>query len=287
MSERLEPSSSATPPGSRRGAAGEGEPTAATRYVSGEYYRRHTSFHAQDSAWKAREVHETLRLAGERVRPGSVAEVGCGAGGVVARLRELLPDATFAGFDISPHAIGAARARHPEIRFEVVGETGVPEGWHSDLLLAIDVVEHVENPVGFLRGLRPHCRYLIAHIPLAISVMNALRPHTLTQSRWKVGHLHYFTEELAEETFKDAGYTIVQSRITPSGIANRKGTRAWLARLPRALAFAISPSRAAHLLGGFSIMILAESASGATSAPSASPGGRAPAHRGSAPERQG
>ena len=234
--------------------------TTADRYISDAYYQDHPDFHAADSAWKARQVHGILNLGDGWLLPSTVAEVGCGAGGVLASLCDLMPETTLHGFDVSPLAISEAKAQHkdPRLNYAVVGERGVPEDSFFDMILAIDVIEHVENPIGFLRDLKAHCRHLVAHIPLAISVQNALRPHTLLRSRQTVGHIHYFTEALAVATVSDAGYWIIRSKITPSGLANAKGVRAKLARIPRGLIYGLSPSRAAWLLGGCSVMILAQ-----------------------------
>jgi SAM-dependent methyltransferase len=233
--------------------------TAADLYTSGDYYRDNPDFHAGDSPWKAEQVLRTL--AGQVVPVRTVAEVGCGAGGVLAEIHDRMPHATLKGFDISPQAIAQARASHRKARlsFDVVGEKGIPEGSFFDLLLAVDVVEHVEDPFGFLRGLRAHCRHLVAHVPLALSVQTMLRPHVLMDSWRKLGHIHCFTEELALATVEASGFSVIRTVITAGGVDHPRGWKAKLARVPRALAYRMSPSRAAWLLGGFSIMILARS----------------------------
>src|SRR4051812_5083893 len=62
-------------------------------------------------------LHRDLEQAVARLIPGdaSVLEVGCGEGDLLAAL----PNARRAGLDYLPEVIERARARHPEIHFEV------------------------------------------------------------------------------------------------------------------------------------------------------------------------
>ena len=62
-------------------------------------------------------LHQALQTALARLIPAdaSVLEVGCGEGDLLAAL----PNARRAGLDYLPETIERARARHPEIAFEV------------------------------------------------------------------------------------------------------------------------------------------------------------------------
>ena len=79
---------------------------------------------------------------------------------------------------------------------------------HFDLLLCIDVFEHVEDYIGFLKELKKKANNHIFHIPLDITVSSVLR-NTMMSARQSVGHLHYFTQETALATLKDSGYEII------------------------------------------------------------------------------
>jgi len=75
-----------------------------------------------------------------------------------------------------------------------------------DLLLCIDVFEHIPNYLVFLEKLRNHADRFIFHIPLDLSVLTILRPARLLKGRYGVGHLHTFNYELALAVLKDTGY---------------------------------------------------------------------------------
>jgi SAM-dependent methyltransferase len=69
-------------------------------------------------------LHRDLTTALARLVPGdaSVLEVGCGEGDLLAAL----PNTRRKGSDYLPEVIGRARARHPEIAFEVADATAEP-----------------------------------------------------------------------------------------------------------------------------------------------------------------
>ena len=89
-----------------------------------------------------------------------------------------------------------------------------------DLIMALDVFEHVEDYVGFLKQLRVKIEYKIFHIPLDMSVMSVMRMTSILNARDKVGHLHYFCKETALATLTDTGYQIIDWFYT-NGPGNR------------------------------------------------------------------
>ena len=127
-----------------------------------------------------------------------------------------------------------------------------------DLMMAIDVFEHVEDCFGFLRKLRPHGKHHVFHIPLDLSAQSVARGHPLMKKRRTVGHLHYFTRDTALALLEDAGYEVLDQQYT-AGAMELPG-RSWKSkavRLPRRLLYASSPHLAVRLLGGYSLLVLA------------------------------
>lgn len=90
-----------------------------------------------------------------------------------------------------------------------------------------------------------------------MSVLNVLRASTLLAKRNDVGHIHYFTKEIAFRTLIDTGYTIVDYFYT-SG-STELPNQSWkskLLRIPRKILFFLNKDLAARILGGYSLMIL-------------------------------
>jgi len=228
------------------------------RYTEGQYVSNNPSWHVEDSAWKAKQILCMLDKNG--VHPRTVCEVGCGAGEVLAQIHaSLSPRCDFTGYDISPDALALAKTRERSgLRFELKDVKEVGEQF--EVLLLIDVIEHVEDYLGFLRSLRSRSRYTILHIPLDLSAQTVLRAGRLLRERDAVGHLHYFTKETALRTVADAGYVVRDYFFTAGTIdLPVKSLKARLARYPRKLLYQLSADWAARVLGGFSLMVLAES----------------------------
>lgn len=127
-----------------------------------------------------------------------------------------------------------------------------------DLLLCIDVFEHVPDYIGFLRALRPKADRTIFHVPLDLSVQSVLRSSPIMNTRKQFGHLHYFTRDTALATLQDCGYDVIDSFYTAVGAERGRGVKSLIAKWPRKILAAFSQNLAARLLGGHSLLVLAK-----------------------------
>jgi hypothetical protein len=224
-------------------------------YCSGEYAARNPSWHQEHSQWKAMQVIRMLEK--HNLQPSRLVEVGCGAGGILECLhRQLVPQPDCVGYEISPQAFSMAQQREARgLHFHYGSIEALDETF--DVVLAMDVFEHVEDYLGFIRGLQSLARWKIFHIPLDLSVLSVARPIYLTMAREQVGHLHYFTRETALASLEQAGLKVRDSFFTSveidQGVHGRKRLQAF-----RKLLFARNAELAARLLGGFSLLVLAE-----------------------------
>lgn len=224
-------------------------------YTSGEYASNNPGWHLEHSPWKANQV---IKMLGNHdIRPSRIVEVGCGAGGIVEALRAGLdPKPDCVGYEISPQAFALAKQRETEgLRFML----GTPQVADSgfDAVLAMDVLEHVEDYLGFIRGLKPLGRWKVLHIPLDLSVVSLVKPIYLEMARRHVGHLHYFTRESALASVEQAGLTVKDWFYTSVELDQGVHGRKRLHQLRRWL-FRWKPELAVRWLGGFSVLVLAE-----------------------------
>src|SRR5690606_20481565 len=119
---------------------------------------------------------------------------GCGAGEILNQLHLVMADdVSFTGYEISSDAINLARPRQKK-RLEFKNENFLDTNVKYDLLLMIDVFEHVDDYMGFLRLCKSKAKNTVFHIPLDISVQAIFRNKFISE-RNSVGHLHYFTKE--------------------------------------------------------------------------------------------
>jgi len=198
-------------------------------------------------------------LTDEGLYPRSICDVGCGTGGVISHLKSARSDVRMVGYEVSTQAVSLARERHPEVEV-VATDAGRPDE-RFDLLLLLDVFEHVDDYLGFLRSHVDLARWFIFHIPLDMSVQTVLRMTPLLDVRAKTGHLHYFSRETALATLRDTGYAVLRERFTKGAMElTRQGLRTRMAAVPRRVAYRVQPNLAARMLGGFSLLVLAERA---------------------------
>ena len=121
----------------------------------------------------------------------------------------------------------------------------------------MDVFEHVEDYLGFIRGLQPLAQWKVFHIPLDLSVLSVARPIYLKMALEQVGHLHYFTRETALASLEQAGLKVRDWFFTSVELDQGAHGRKRLQAL-RKLLFARNADFAARWLGGFSLLVLAE-----------------------------
>lgn len=224
-------------------------------YTEGRYLEENPSWHVEDSPWKARQIRRMLER--NDLAPRTVCEVGCGAGEILRRLHEELdPTIRFVGYEISPQAFELCRARATDRLEFRLGDIRNDEDAFFDLILLIDLLEHVEDYFQFLRAIKPRSPYKIVHFPLDISVQTVLRNAPMLKSRDSLGHLHYFTKDLALRVLSDTGYEIVDYFYT-GGELPARSPKARVGKLLRKALFPLHQDLAIRLLGGYSLLVLA------------------------------
>ncbi|MFZ1990475.1 MAG: class I SAM-dependent methyltransferase [Alphaproteobacteria bacterium] len=225
-------------------------------YADGTYLAHNETWHETESPWKAKQIIKLLNR--NNLTPSRFCEVGCGAGEILKQLSDVYTSADFVGYEVSPQAFERCKTKAaPRLHYylrSIFDEADV-----YDCLLCIDVFEHVEDYMGFVKALKNKATYKVFHIPLDISVLSVLRSSMITSRRRMIGHLHYFTRETAMATLKDCGYEVLDYFYTTTffGLPSRTW-KAKLARLPRQLLFGISQGLEDKLLGGCSLMVLAK-----------------------------
>ena len=227
-------------------------------YESGEYAKTNPSFHERDSRWKSSKIIKIMER--NSLQPKSVIEVGCGAGEILRFLQASLEkNIELCGYDVSPQAFEIAHKKsNDKLTFFLGDVNSFDHESKYDVLLMIDVFEHVEDYINFIRRTKDLAKKHIFHIPLDISVQKVLRNkhHALRKT---VGHIHYFTKDTALQTLELAGYKITDYMYTAGGyeLPNRRFIQKLLS-IPRKALYKINKDICVRLLGGYSLMVLAK-----------------------------
>ncbi|XIA64851.1 class I SAM-dependent methyltransferase [Bradyrhizobium sp. TZ2] len=226
-------------------------------YESDLYFEKNPTWHEEDAPWKTDHIEKMIKR--NKVVHDSICEIGCGTGEILLTLEKAFPTASLSGYEISPQAF--SRASHKETsrtKFylkDLLSERDL----QFDLVLAIDVIEHVEDYISFIKKLRTLGTFKILHIPLDLSVQSILRSWPILELRRNVGHIHYFFKQTALATLEDCGYTIVDHCYTASRLElPNQALTSRIMRLPRRMMFAVDADLTVRVLGGYSLLVLAK-----------------------------
>lgn len=222
-----------------------------------DYLQINPTWHVEDSQWKATQVLKMIER--NKLQPKTVVEIGCGAGEILNQLYERLEDKSIAysGYEIAPDAYKLCEQRRKERLSFYQGDL-LETTNHYDLLLMIDVFEHVEDYIGFTRKAAEKATYKIYHIPLDMSIYSILI-NNFKYVRNAGGHIHYFNQFTALATLKDAGQEVVDWFYTKTALeVNNKNITLFnrFMNFLRRVGFRIKPNFTVNALGGFSLMVL-------------------------------
>ena len=174
-------------------------------------------------------------------------------------LRDALPDVQrFEGWDVSRDAITLAQSRADARLKFFEGDLLAESRPGLDLVLCLDVIEHVDDYLGFLRRLKLFGNRFVFHVPLDVSVQSVLRLKPIMGARAQLGHLHYFVKDTALASLTTAGYVVDEWRYTAGSLDRPdKSVLQRLARAPRWIGMRLAPDLTVRVLGGFSLLVLA------------------------------
>jgi SAM-dependent methyltransferase len=228
---------------------------ASSIYKNGAYLEHNEDWHAAESPWKADNILKILQQ--NEIAFETAAEVGCGAGQILQVLHQALPEKEFTGFDISPQAASlwpSANGAGQGVNYRLDDFLASDENF--DLLMSIDVFEHVPDYLGFLENMRSRAQYFVFHVPLDMNMlMLAKAEHS--ELRDRIGHLHYFSRATTEDTLSTCGYKLIDWVYTADYALPGHERKI---NVVRKLLFDLNPEWAVKLLGGWSMMVLAEPA---------------------------
>lgn len=225
-------------------------------YITGEYLKHNPTWYVEDSAWKAEHIYRLIQK--HELKPTTICEIGCGCGEILRQLQNKMPKiCLFTGYEISPQAYNQCLQRENEmLRFKLKDFTSEIDCTY-DLILLIDLIEHIEDYFQFLRFIKEKSHHIILHIPLEMFALSALYPQFLLGQRKKAGHLHYFSKETALQMLRDLGYEILDYSYTAGYALPRDyGLKDKILKIPRWIFFPFSNDLTVRVFGGYSLLVL-------------------------------
>lgn len=225
-------------------------------YADGQYLVNNPTWHDEESIWKANHIINLIKK--NNLSPKTICDIGCGAGGILDTISNSLgSELKYYGYEISNQAFEICNRKTKENMTFTLGDFPDNNGIYADIVMALDVFEHVEDYYGFLRRFKKQGQYKIFHIPLEYNVYGALSRTALVHSRKAVGHIHYFTKETAIATLEDTGYEIIDYFYTnyPLDCLSPKWTFNLL-EIVRKLFYQYNPDFGAKVIGNYNLAVL-------------------------------
>lgn len=209
-------------------------------------YEGHASSHAEGAPHTERDFSDRDRAIAAWLQRNvnnrslvSLVELSVGSGGLSTAVAKALPSARITGYDISEHIVKQARLNAAKwgiserVQYHVLN---LDDAFHTletsstDVVLAMDIMEHVFDVFGFVRhvsrilkpqgilALRvPNIAYVRRRLELMLGKLPVTSswfgtPGELSAWRerwgWDGGHLHYFTLKFLRELLDAAGLEI-------------------------------------------------------------------------------
>jgi SAM-dependent methyltransferase len=160
-------------------------------------------------AYRRRLLFELLELQSS-AEPVRLVELGCGTGTFARDLAAAHPNVEFTGLDVSAAGLAIAARRVPSARFlqcDLTKPVTVPPGlagWATHVVCS-EVLEHVDDPVAFLRNARP---FLAPGCRIVITVPGG----PMSAFDYHIGHRRHFTTELLRQVIEESGLRLEFAR---------------------------------------------------------------------------
>lgn len=199
------------------------------------------------------QVHEAALIEGElalieglvdRLRAGiDVCDIGCGQGHAINLMAKEFPNSRFTGLDFSREGIAAAKTEATKLgltnaTFEVKDAATLDDSSQFDFITVFDAIHDQAKPAVVLKGIANSLKsdgvFLCVDIAGSTNVEDNLE-HPLATMLYSVSTFHCMTvslaldgdglgtmwgEQKANEMFREAGFTSVDTKRIPEDIMN-------------------------------------------------------------------
>jgi len=165
-----------------------------------EIYQRELDAEAEWLRYGAVEKVNSVEILLHRrgIKPASLLELGCGTGAVVVECQRRGLAREFTAIDYSKKAIEFLKSNSTGIHCMAadITEPDFKLDEFYDVLVLSHVLEHLEEPLNFLRTLMSKVRFrcMVAEVPLEDLVASRMKSHFRDRTRNTAGHVQFFTE---------------------------------------------------------------------------------------------
>lgn len=218
-------------------------------------YTNYPFLHIEDSPRKIREIKHVVPGS---FRANSILDIGCSTGLITRAVGETYKAKIVDGLDVSEPALDLARSQLSVFQeshiFQEEFEDHETQRLY-DLVMFIDVLEHMSDPVGALKKASEMGRYSVVRSPLEQTRMNRLIKNHGGKNYMKLmgeryGHIHHFNMDSLSTLFHEGGFDVINGenfRIPEQADVLANTTHHYLERLTANIARGFYPD----IWGGF------------------------------------
>ena len=158
--------------------------------------------------------HVVVLCARAGLRPGTLVEIGCGDGALLAELGARGVAPVLDGFELSPPAAEIARERGVARHIEVFDGHDVPaEDGAYDLAILSHVLEHVPEPMSLLREAARVAPAVLVEVPLEDN--RSARRDEKREEAARIGHIQFLDRAAVHALIRVAGLTVAAELSDP------------------------------------------------------------------------
>jgi len=192
-------------------------------YNDNTYLEKNPTLHTEDSEFKFQNVKKFLDLVVVKKNKIKILDIGGGAGIIGKLVLEYFQNkgnlVTFHSLDLSTQMLKIQKINNPQIKKTMNCSIEECSEKNYNLILMIDVIEHIENKQSVAKHLNYLGENIIYNIPIEKNLFDYLK--NLTQSfkyyekqkkRW--GHVHFFSVNSAL-SFLKKHHKVVESYFQP------------------------------------------------------------------------
>lgn len=242
-------------------------------YTSDRYIKNNPLVHAQDSIWKVEKIKPMIDLlmAETPQQTITILDVGGGAGIIFKKISDYIAKnygrkIQKINLDISPGMLKLQQKNNLDLARtlqEDIAHTSLKDK-EIDLVLMIDVLEHLSNPKKSLKEIKRISKFSIFKVPLEENI--SLKIFNLLTNSWQrkkaisiIGHVNFYSYNTLCSQIGKSGLKIMHSSFTnvfdyylKSPYFHKKRIFNWVATQ----IFRLSPRLCSSIFTDFAIMLL-------------------------------
>ena len=192
-------------------------------YNDNSYLEKNPSLHTEDSKFKFQNIKRFLSSIEVKNNRIKILDIGGGAGIIGKLVLEYFQESgivvTFHSLDLSTQMLKIQLKNNPQIKKIINCSINECPKSNYDLVLMIDVIEHIEEKEDSAKILNKLGKNIIYNIPIEINFFDILkylksffRYYKRQKKRW--GHIHFFSFT-SSQSFLKRHYKIIDSYFQP------------------------------------------------------------------------